>query len=149
MYSVIQGTKLCSLEALTYEDKPIRSLKWSLYVLFFKYKVSYYSTYCILCVYRRLCLCMYAYKKACTPIPPNSIYHYCSLHCTVYIKLNSMFVRVTHKYTRIHLHTHIHTLTCRQTQAFNPPFVTCTYTRIHLHAHAHTYTHTHTHAPTH
>ena len=100
MYSVIQGTKLCSLEALTYEDKPIRSLKWSLYVLFkFNYKVSYYSTYCILCVYRRLCLCMYAYKKACTPIPPNSIYHYCSLHCTVSIKLNSMCVRVTHKYT--------------------------------------------------
>ena len=47
--------------------------------------------------------------------------------------------------TQILLHTHIHTLTCRQTQAFNPPFVTRTYTRIHLHAHAHTYTHAHTH----
>ena len=34
----------------------------------------------------------------------------------------------------------MHALTCRQTQAFNSPFVTRTYTRIHLHAHAHTYT---------
>ena len=57
-----------------------------------------------------------------------------------------MCMRVTHKYTCIHLqHTNIHTLTCRQTQAFNLPFVTCTYTHTHLRACTHTNIHRCTH----
>ena len=61
-----------------------------------------------------------------------------------------LYVHACDKYTRTHLHTHTHTLTCRKTQAFNPPFVTRTYTCIltgtctcHMHMHIHTHaTHT-------
>ena len=37
--------------------------------------------------------------------------------------------------TQMLLHMHIRTLTCRQMQAFNRPFVTRTYTRMHMHIH--------------
>ena len=73
---------------------------------------------------------MYAYKKACTCILPNFQSSLLYVHC--------VNLRVTHKYTRIHLHTHIHTLTCRQTQAFHIHMHTLTCTRtIHAHTHPH------------
>ena len=61
---------------------------------------------------------MYAYKKACT-----------------YILLNfqSTIIYLIHKYTYTRIY--IHTLTCRQTQAFNLPFVTRICTRMHTHIH--------------
>ena len=82
------------------------------------YKVSYYSTYYTLCVPIRLRLCMYAYKKACTCILAN---------------FQSTIIVCACVDTQIHLHTHIHALTCRKTQAFNLPFVTRTY--IHTRTH--------------
>ena len=60
---------------------------------------------------------MYAYKKACTSILTNFQSH-----------INYCKACVMHTF-----HTHIHTITCKQThcQAFNPPFGTCTYTFVH------------------
>ena len=97
------------------------------------YKVSYYSTYYTLCVYRYACV------YACMTI--RRLVH------AYYPTFNPPILHVRVCDTQIHTHTHIHTLKCRQMQAFNRPFVTRTYTCIHLHAHAHTYTHA-THAST-
>ena len=89
-------------------------------------KVSYYITYYTLCVPSTLIR-----RLACTCIQPINLPLFCVCVC------------VTHKCTCIHLHTHIH-LTCRQTQAFNPPFVTRT--NIHTHTlYMHTHIHTHPH----
>ena len=67
-------------------------------------------------------------------VPTLAFMHVCLYKaCTLAYTVQCMCVRVTHKYTRIHLHAHIHILTCRQTQALNPPFVTRTYTLIHMH----------------
>ena len=93
------------------------------------------------CVCMCVCVCVCVCVYACMPIRRL-------VHATFNPPL--LYVRsLTHKYTRIHLHTHIHTLTCRQIQAFDPPCVTRTYTCVHLRAHAHTCTYTHaTHALT-
>ena len=65
----------------------------------------------------RLHLYMHAYKKACTCILLN-------FQCTIIV--------CAYVDTQIHIHTHIHSLTCIQTQAFNLPFVTRTYTRTYI-----------------
>ena len=49
------------------------------------------------------------------------------------INFPSTIIACAYADTQIHLHMHI--LSCRQTQAFNLPFVTRTYTRMHTHIH--------------
>ena len=51
------------------------------------------------------------------------------------INFQSTIIACAYVDTQIHLHMHIHSLSCRQTQAFNLPFVTRTYTRMHTHIH--------------
>ena len=46
------------------------------------------------------------------------------------INFQSTIIVCAYVDTQIHIHMHIHTLSCRQTQAFNLPFVTCTHTYI-------------------
>ena len=60
------------------------------------------------------------------------------VHANFQPTVSIVYVCVTHKCTRIHLYTHIHKLTCRQTQGLNPLFVT-------IDTHAYTYMHTHIH----
>ena len=51
----------------------------------------------------------------------------CVYTCMLVINFQSTIIVCAYVDTQIHLHMHIHALSCRQTQAFNLPFVTRTY----------------------